>query len=87
MAFRILFAATCLIALPATRAAETPDDLGAKVLKSAKESIGKKVGDGECAALAMATLEAAGAKTTVDFGVSGETRTTNGALSWRSSPM
>ncbi len=73
MAMRILFAVACLIALPAMRAAETPDDLGAKVIKSAKESIGKKVGDGECAALAVAALEAAGAKTTVDFGVSGET--------------
>jgi hypothetical protein len=72
MAFRILIAAICPIALPTARAAEKPDDLGARVLKYTEENVGKKVGDGECATLALKALEAAGAKTTLDFGVSGE---------------
>jgi len=72
MAMRILFATACLIALPAARAAEKPDDLGARVLKYAKESTGTKVGDGECATLALKALESAGAKTTADYKVTGE---------------
>ena len=63
----LLFAAIA----PAQSAEDPADDLGAKVLKFSKDNVGKKVGDGECAALAMEALEAAGAKTTVDFGVSG----------------
>ena len=59
--------------IPPVRSAEpAPDELGAKVLKYAQANVGKKVGDGECATLALKALESAGAKTTVDFGVLGE---------------
>ncbi len=72
MAMRILFAIACLMAISAARSAEKSDDLGAQVLKYATESVGKKVGDGECATLALKALESAGAKTTLDYGVTGE---------------
>ena len=46
--------------------------LGDKVRTFAQENLGKKVDDGECAMLAMKALQAAGAKTTADFKVTGE---------------
>src|SRR5262245_19398523 len=50
------------------------DDLGARVRKFAHGMLGKKVGDGECATLAVRALRAAGAKTTADFRVVGPGR-------------
>ena len=47
-------------------------ELGEKVRKFARDNLGEKVDDGECAILAMRALEAAGAKTTSDFKVTGE---------------
>lgn len=49
-----------------------PADLNAKVLQYARDRVGKKVLRGECAELAVEALRAAGAKTTHDFGVSGD---------------
>ncbi len=46
--------------------------LGDKVRVFAKDNLGKKVDDGECAMLAVKALEAAGAKSTADFKVTGE---------------
>ena len=46
--------------------------LGGKVRAFAKDNLGKKVDDGDCARLAVKALEAAGAKTTADFKVTGE---------------
>ncbi len=51
--------------------AEPDATLGAEVRKFAKNNLGKKVADGECASLVAKALEAAGAKTTDDFGVTG----------------
>ena len=48
-----------------------PSKLSVAVLKFARDHVGKKVGDGECTALAIAALKSAGGKTTYDFGVSG----------------
>lgn len=45
--------------------------LGLKVRTFAQENLGKKVDNGECAMLAVLALEAAGAKTTSDYGVLG----------------
>ena len=45
--------------------------LNQAVVKFARDQMGKKVGDGECSTLAIKALESAGAKTTIDFGVSG----------------
>ena len=63
-----------LLAVPvATKQPPAADgDLGAAVLKFVKAKVGEKVGDGECATLVARALEAAGAKTTADFGVTGD---------------
>ena len=63
-----------LLGNPVVKAQAQPaaDDLGAAVAKFAKAKLGEKVGDGECATLVAQALEAAGAKTTGDYGVSGD---------------
>ena len=49
----------------------TPGKINSGVVKFARDHVGKKVGDGECTALAIEALESVGAKTTHDFGVTG----------------
>ena len=50
---------------------DAPDKLNTNIVKYAREHVGKKVGDGQCTALAIKALESVGAKTTHDFGVTG----------------
>jgi hypothetical protein len=57
-------------ALPLARA-DDGDDLGKKVVDWAKAKIGKKVGQGQCSHLVVEALTAVGAKTNVDYGVTG----------------
>lgn len=47
------------------------DELGVMVVKFARGQLGRKVGDGQCANLAVIALKTAGAKDTHDFGISG----------------
>jgi hypothetical protein len=44
---------------------------GPAVVQFALSQVGTQVGDGQCATLAIQALQAAGAKTTLDYGVSG----------------
>ena len=71
----ILTLCGCALVAIGAPAADPPDpvpaDLGAKVAKFAKDNLGKKVDDGECASLVVKALESAGAKTTLDYGVTG----------------
>ena len=55
----------------AQKEGDTPNKINPGVVKFARDHVGKKVGDGECTALAIEALESVGAKTTHDFGVSG----------------
>ena len=48
-----------------------PGKLNLGIVKFASDHVGKKVGDGECTALAIKALQSVGAKTTHDFEVSG----------------
>jgi hypothetical protein len=68
-----LVAASLFAAPPrmVVKPAPAADDLEARVEKFARDRIGRKVGDGQCTALAIEALKAAGAKTTFDYGVSG----------------
>lgn len=54
--------------------AAADNELGRAVVKFARDQLGKKVGDGQCANLAVAALKTAGAKDTHDFGISGVDR-------------
>jgi len=60
----LLAAAILWLLIPATASA---DSIGDKVVQFCKDNRGKKVGDGECVALAVEALKAAGAKTNADF--------------------
>ena len=69
----VRFIVTLALATSAIGAEPAKDGgLGEKVRKFAKDNLGEKVDDGECALLAMRALESAGAKTTSDFKVTGE---------------
>lgn len=72
---RVGFALSIFLALPLIAFAENQkpatNDLGNRVVEFAKSQIGKQVGQGECAHLVIAALNAAGAKTTIDYGSSG----------------
>jgi hypothetical protein len=63
--FRLALLAALLSAFAASAA--SADTIGEKVVKFCKDRVGKKVGDGECASLAFAALEAAGAQTSADY--------------------
>lgn len=56
-------------ATKSTKVAEKAASPGAEVVEFARENLGKKVGDGECAALVMEAYKKIDAKTTVDYGV------------------
>jgi hypothetical protein len=67
---RLLGAVACVL-LAAAAAPATAGELGTRVKKFAQDRLGRKVGDGECATLAVEALRAADARTTFDYGVSG----------------
>jgi hypothetical protein len=58
---------------PISSTTPTTPDLNAKVLAFAQAQLGtmKQIGDGQCTGLVIAALQAAGAKTTYDYGISG----------------
>jgi hypothetical protein len=62
---RLTLLAALLWAVAASAA--SADAIADKVVKFCKDNRGKKVGDGECADLALAALKAAGAKSSLDF--------------------
>jgi len=64
-------ATTALTRLNAGGKTAEPGKLGLEVVRFARSQLGKKVGNGECANLAVAALKSAGAKDTHDFGISG----------------
>ena len=72
---RLLAACLALGVLAASTVAQdktaAPPKMNKGIVKYAADRIGKKVGDGECTALAIAALKSVGAKTTYDYGVSG----------------
>lgn len=63
MIVRVISAAAmlCLLAADAPKGPEVPE-LNQKVLQYARDNLGKKIGDGECATLAAEALRTAGAK-------------------------
>src|SRR5581483_10484488 len=58
-------------ATAASARADDADGVAKEVLAFAKGQLGKQVGNGQCAVLVIEALKAAGAKTTVDYGVNG----------------
>ncbi len=57
-----MVALVLLLGADAPKKAEIPE-LNKKVLQFAKDHLGKKVGDGECAVLAVQALQSAGRRT------------------------